>query len=48
MVRDAFDMLDEDMAEERFYVLMRANFWDETENPVTRSVAEAAMEILEF
>ena len=48
LVRDAFDMLDEDMAEERFYVLMRANFWDETENPVTRSVAEAAMEILEF
>ena len=36
------------MAEERFYVLMRANLWDETENPVTRSVAEAAMEILEF
>ena len=48
LVRDAFDMLDEDMAEERFYVLMRANLWDETENPVTRSVAEAAMEILEF
>ena len=48
LVRDAFDMLDEDMAEERFYVFMRANFWDETENPVTRSVAEAAMEILEF
>ena len=48
LVRDAFDMLDEDMAEERFYFLMRANFWDETENPVTRSVAEAAMEILEF
>ncbi len=48
LVRDAFDMLDEDMAEERFYVLMRTNFWDETENPVTRSVAEAAMEILEF
>ena len=41
-------MLNEDMAEERFYVLMRANFWDETENPATRSVAEAAMEILEF
>ena len=48
LVRDAFDMLDEDMAEERFYVLMRTNFWDEPENPVTRSVAEAAMEILEF
>ena len=48
LVRDAFDMLDEDMAEERFYFLMRANFWDETENPVTRSVAEAAVEILEF
>ena len=48
LVRDAFDMLNEDMAEERFYVLMRANFWDETENPVTRSVAEAAVEILEF
>ena len=48
LVRDAFDMLDEDMAEERFYVLIRTNFWDEPENPVTRSVAEAAMEILEF
>jgi len=48
LLRDAFDMLDEDMAEERFYVLMRNNFWGETENSVTRSVAEAAMEILEF
>ena len=48
LLRDAFDMLDEDMAEERFYVFIRNNFWDETENPLKRSLAEAAMEILEF
>ena len=48
LLRDAFDMLDEDMAEERFYILLRNKFWDETETPVTRSVAEAAMEVLEF
>ena len=29
LLRDAFDMLDEDLAEERFYVSMRRAFWDE-------------------
>tara|TARA_B100001013_G_scaffold343807_1_gene272362 strand:+ start:198 stop:1367 length:1170 start_codon:yes stop_codon:yes gene_type:complete len=48
LLRDAFDMLDEDMAEERFYVLIRNKFWNEKENPLARSVAEAAMEVLEF
>ena len=48
LLRDAFDMLDEDMAEERFYVLIRNQFWNEKESPLTRSVAETAMEVLEF
>jgi len=48
LLRDAFDMLDEDMAEERFYVLIRNKFWNEQENPLTRSVAKTAMEVLEF
>ena len=48
LLRDAFDMLDEDLAEERFYVSMRSTFWDEREIPGARAAAEAAMRILEF
>ena len=48
LLRDAFDMLDEDMPEERFYVLMRGSYWDESETARARAVAEAAMQVLEF
>lgn len=48
LLRDAFDMLDEDMPEERFFVLMRGSYWNESETPQARAVAEAVMQVLEF
>lgn len=48
LLRDAFDMLDEDLAEERFYVTMRSAFWDERQIPGARAAAEAVMQVLEF
>ena len=48
LLRDAFDMLDEDMPEERFFVLMRGSYWNESETPQARAVAEAVMRVLEF
>jgi HEAT repeat protein len=48
LLRDAFDMLDEDFAEERFYVLMRGDYWTSPEGSDDQSVAEAAIRILEF
>ena len=46
--RDAFDMLDEDFAEERFYVLMRRDYWGARIGSRTQAVADAAIRILEF
>ena len=48
LLRDAFDMLDEDLAEERFYVLMRQAYWAATEGSPERRIAEAAIQVLEF
>lgn len=48
LLRDAFDMLDEDLAEERFFVLLRSTYWDESQDPRTRRAAEAAMGMLEY
>ena len=48
LLRDAFDLLDEDFAEERFYVLMRGDYWTSPEGSGNQSVAEAAIRILEF
>ena len=48
LLRDAFDMLDEDLAEERFYVSMQGTFWDERQIAGARAAAEAAMRVLEF
>ena len=48
LLRDAFDMLDEDLAEERFYVLIRSAYWDDRQAPDVRAAAEAAMRVLEF
>lgn len=48
LLRDAFDMLDEDLAEERFYALMRRTYWDERQPAGARSAAEAAIRMLEF
>ena len=48
LLRDVFDMLDEDFAEERFYALMRSACWAAAEGSDQRRVAEAAIEVLEF
>ena len=48
LLRDAFDMLDEDFAEERFYVLMRQDYWAGLGDARGQAIAEAAIRILEF
>lgn len=48
LLRDAFDMLDEDLAEERFYALMRRTYWDERQPAGARTAAEAAIRVLEY
>ena len=48
LLRDAFDMLDEDFAEERFYVLMRQDYWAGLGDARAQAIAEAAIRILEF
>lgn len=48
LLRDAFDMLDEDMAEERFQAHLRGAYWRGAEGSATRAVAEAALRVLEF
>ena len=48
LLRDAFDMLDEDFAEEGFYVRMRGGYWGAPAGSATRNLTEAAIRILEF
>ena len=48
LLRDAFDMLDEDLAEERFYVLLRDLYWANGQSGQVRAAVEKAMEVLEF
>ena len=48
LLRDAFDMLDEDMAEERFQSHLRRVYWGSAEASAARAVAAAALRVLEF
>ena len=48
LLRDAFDMLDEDFAEERFYILMRSRYWLSPEGSRAQQIAELAIQVLEF
>jgi hypothetical protein len=48
LLRDAFDMLDEDLAEERFYTRTRQSYWNATEGSAARTFAETALRVLEF
>ena len=48
LLRDAFDILDEDFSEERFYTFIRRDYWAATEGLRARSVAEATIRMLEF
>jgi hypothetical protein len=48
LLRDAFDMLDEDFEEELFYVDVRRAYWAAAEGSSARRVAEAVIQKLEF
>ena len=48
VVRDAFDMFDEDLEEERFFMTARAAFWAAPEQSPARAVAEELIRVLEF
>ncbi len=48
LLRNAFDMLDEDFPKERFYILMRSRYWLSSKDSRAQHVAELAIQILEF
>ncbi len=48
VLRDAFDMLDEDLEEEHFFMIARAAFWAAPEQSLARAVAEELIRVLEF
>jgi HEAT repeat protein len=48
LLRESFDMLEEDFEEERFYVAIRRAYWAAPEGSTARKVAEALIQKLEF
>jgi HEAT repeat protein len=48
LLRDAFDMLNEDFEEERFFVEVRKAYWAAGEGSAERQVAESLIRVLEF
>jgi HEAT repeat protein len=48
LLGEAFDMLEEDFEEERFYVTVRRGYWQAAEGSPTRKVADALIQKLEF
>jgi hypothetical protein len=48
LLRDAFDMLEEDFAEEMFYVAVRRAYWTAADGSAARRLAEAVLQKLEF
>lgn len=48
LLRDAFDMLEEDFAEEMFYVTVRRAYWASAEGSAARRLAESVLQKLEF
>ena len=48
LLRDAFDMLEEDYAEEQFYVAVRRAYWGAAEGTPTRKAAGMLIQKLEF
>jgi HEAT repeat protein len=48
LLREAFDMLEEDFIEERFFVTVRRSYWQAKPDTATRRTAEALIRKLEF
>jgi HEAT repeat protein len=48
LLRDAFDMLEEDYEEERFFATVRRTYWASAEGSVERKVTDALIQALEF
>jgi HEAT repeat protein len=48
LLRDGFDMLSEDLAEERFYARIRALYWQAAQGSPTRARIERVMTALDF
>ncbi len=48
LLRDAFDMLEEDFEEERFFVTVRRGYWQAAEGSPARKLATALIQALEF
>lgn len=48
LLREAFDMLEEDFAEERFFVAVRRAYWQAPEGSPVRRIAETLIQTLEF
>ncbi|HET7695470.1 MAG TPA: HEAT repeat domain-containing protein [Vicinamibacterales bacterium] len=48
LLRDAFDMLEEDFEEERFFATVRRSYWQAPEGSAQRKVADTLIQVLEF
>lgn len=48
LLRDAFDMLEEDFEEERFFATVRRTYWQAPEGSAERKVADMLIQVLEF
>ena len=48
LLRDAFDMLEEDYEIERFFATMRHTYWQAATGTADRRVADALIQALEF
>ncbi len=48
VVRDGFDMLDEDLEEERFFMTARSTFWGAPDGSAARRVSDELIRVLEF
>ena len=48
LLREAFDMLEEDMEEERFYVTVRRAYWAAATGSPARKIADILIQKLEF
>jgi HEAT repeat protein len=48
LLRDAFDMLEEDFEEERFFATVRRGYWQAAEGSPARKIAETLIQVLEF